>query len=265
MTLDKYYQALNPKIRGSQNLHDFFQRTSDKLDFFVMLSSLGGILGNVSQSNYAAGNTFQDSLAHHRASHGLPALTINVGHVVDAGWVAQNQEKVVVSRGVLAMAKEIRVKDLNALIEYHVRARSTGSDNVVPQIAIGLEEYPAYDARFSHVGASLAGTSPTQGPQDQTQSVSEQIAATGRDSVQMLSIILEAFKQKLGRSLALKVEDVREDDTIAGHGVDSLVAVEIRNWFRKEIKADVTVFDILDGKKSVKVFVEAMVKEMTKT
>ncbi|KAK5331711.1 hypothetical protein LTR93_000716 [Exophiala xenobiotica] len=28
-------------------------------------------------------------------------------------------------------------------------------------------------------------------------------------------------------------------------GVDSLVAVEIRNWLTKEAKADVTVFDIL--------------------
>lgn len=264
MTLDKYYQALNPKIRGSQNLHDFFQHTPDQIDFFVMLSSIGGILGNVSQSNYAAGNTFQDALAHHRASHGLPALTIDVGHVVDAGWVARNQENVVVSRGVLAMAKEIRVKDLTALIEHHIRTGSTGCDNPVSQIAIGLEEYPAYDARFSHVGASLAGFSQNRGPQDQTQPVSAQIAAAGHDSAQMVLVILEAFRQKLGRLLALNVEDVREEDTIAGHGVDSLVAVEIRNWFRKEVKADVTVFDILDGKKSVRVFVERIVKEIVK-
>ena len=258
MTLTKYYQAVNPKIRGSQNLHDLLQQSPDQLDFFVMLSSLGGIFGNASQSNYAAGNTFQDALANHRASHGLPALSIDVGKVVDAGWVAQNQD--VVARGVLVQSRDIRVKDLTALIEHHVRAGNTGSGGAAAQVAVGLDEYPAFDARFSHVGASLAGSSQKQEYQDQTRSLELQIAAAGQDSMRLFSVILEAFKQKLGRLLALEVKDVHEEDTIAGHGVDSLVAVEIRNWLRKEVKADVTVFEILNGKMSVKGVVEDIVR-----
>lgn len=262
MTLTKYQQALDPKIRGSQNLHDSFQHPPDQLDFFVMLSSLCGVLGNASQSNYAAGNTFQDALAQHRASHGMPALTIDVGKVVDAGWVAQNTD--LVSRGILAMARDIRVKDLTALIEHHIRAGSTGSGRAAAQIAIGIEEYPTYDARFSHVGASLAGFSQEQRSQDPTRSLESQIAAAGHDSTRLLSLILEAFRLKLGRLLALKYEDVHEEDTIAGHGVDSLVAVEVRNWLRKEVGANVTVFDILNGKTSLKGVVEGIVREMVR-
>lgn len=263
MTLTKYYQALDPKIRGSQNLHDLFQQSPDQLDFFVMLSSLGGIFGNLSQSNYGAGNTFQDALAHHRASHGLPALTIDVGKVVDVGWVAQNQD--IVSRGFLAMARDVRVKDLTALIEHHIRTRGTGSGRAAAQIAVGIDEYPAFDARFLHVGASLAGFSQKQESQDQTRSLESQISVSGNDTTRLLSVILEAFKQKLGRLLALKVEDVHEEDTIAGHGVDSLVAVEIRNWLRKEVGANVTVFEILNGKVSVRGVVEGIVREIVKT
>ena len=264
MTLTKYYQALDPKIRGSQNLHDFFQRPSERLDFFVMLSSLGGILGNASQSNYAAGNTFQDALANHRASHGLPALAIDVGKVVDAGWVAQNQD--VVARGVLAQSRDICVKDLTNLIEHHVRAGSTSSGSAAPpQVAVGLDGYPDFDARFSHVGACLAGSSRKPESQGQAQSLESQIAAARHDAPRLMSTILEAFKSKLVRLLALKLEDVHEDDTIAGHGVDSLVAVEIRNWFRKEVGANPTVFEILNGKLSLKGVVEGMVREMVKT
>ena len=259
MTLNKYYQALDPKIQGSQNLHDLFQQP-DQVDFFVMLSSLAGILGNPSQSNYAAGNTFQDALAHHRASHGLPALAIDIGQVIDVGWVAQNPN--VISRGVLAMAREIRVKDLTALIEYHIRAGRTGLSKPAAQIAIGLEEYPAFDARFSHVSASLAGFSTKQESQDPLRSVESQIAAAGQDSARLFGVILEAFKQKLGRLLAMRVEDIHDEETIAGHGVDSLVAVEIRNWFRKEVGADVTVFEILNGKRGVKEVVEEVVRGM---
>ena len=262
MTLSKYYQALNPKIRGSQNLHDLFQQSPGQLDFFVMLSSLGGVLGNASQSNYCAGNTFQDALAHHRVASGLPALAIDVGKVVDVGWVAQNQS--VVARGILESARDIHVKDLTNLIEHHIRAGSTGPDRAAAQVPIGIEGYPSYDARFLHVGASLASTLQKQDSQDQVESLELQIAAAGRDRTLLSSVIVEAFKRKLGRLLALSIEDVHEDETIAGHGVDSLVAVEIRNWFRKEIGANVTVFDILNGKLSVKGVIEEVVREMLK-
>lgn len=42
----------------------------DCLSCFIMLASTGGIIGNISQSNYAAGNAFQDALAHYRNSKG---------------------------------------------------------------------------------------------------------------------------------------------------------------------------------------------------
>ena len=66
----------------------------------------------------------------------------------------------------------------------------------------------------------------------------------------------------MGWLLALKVEEVREEDTIAGHGVDNLVAVEIRNWFRKEVKANLTVFEILNGKEGVRGVIEGIAKGM---
>ena len=265
MTLTRYYQALDPKIRGSQNLHDLFQQSPGQLDFFVLLSSLGGVLGNSSQANYCVGNTFQDALAHHRSSNGLPALTIDVGKVVDAGWVAQNKDVVVISRGILAQARDIRVKDLTALIEHHIRAKSIGSGEAAAQVVVGLQDYPAYDARFSHVGASLAQLTHNQSPQDQIQSLDSQIAAARHDGAQLLAVILEAFKQKVGRLLALKVEDVHDEDAITDYGVDSLVAVELRNWIRKEVGANVTVFEILNGKLTVKGLVDGIVKEMVNT
>ena len=262
MTLDNYYKALDPKIRGSQNLHDFFQQPLQRLDFFVMLSSLAGLLGNASQSNYAAGNTFQDALARHRSSLGLPALTIDVGKVVDAGWVSQNVD--LVHRGVLEMAREIRVKDLTAIIEHHMRANSTAPGRAAAQVAVGIDGGPAFDARFSHIDASLMAISQKQESQDQTRSLDSQIAAAGHDGAKVSSLILEAFKRKLGRLLALKFEDVHDDDTIMKHGVDSLVAVEIRNWLRNEVGADVSVFEILNGKMGIREMVDGIARETMK-
>lgn len=62
MTLDDYNATIRPKVHGTLNLQKAF--STESLAFFISLSSTAGILGMTAQSNYAAGNTFQDALAH---------------------------------------------------------------------------------------------------------------------------------------------------------------------------------------------------------
>src|SRR4051794_39424590 len=87
MTLGNFNTAIRPKVQGSWNLH---QRFTD-VDFFIMLSSLLGVVGSASQANYTAGGAFQDALAHHRRARGLPAVTVDLGMVKSVGYVAENQ------------------------------------------------------------------------------------------------------------------------------------------------------------------------------
>ena len=57
-----------------------------------------------------------------------------------------------------------------------------------------------------------------------------------------------ALVAKLSRMLALPKEDIDPTKPLHTYGVDSLVAVEIRNWFDKEIGTDVAVFEVLGNK-----------------
>ena len=167
MTYPKFIAARRPKIEGTKNLHDYFISRSISLDFFIMLSSVAGLVGSPSQSNYAAGNTFQDAFAYYRQAQGLPALAMDVGFVVDVGWTASHLDILRTGRDKLEI--EITSKDLEALIEYHVtrwidhRDKGNTASIAAPasQVAIGLGGMLPEDARFSHIKASRVQVSTT--------------------------------------------------------------------------------------------------------
>jgi KR domain len=83
MTYEKWSRACQPKTRGSRNL--LAQLSSDEAPFFILLSSITGIIGNTAQANYASGNTFEDALAHYARKYlGIAATSIDVGLVSDS-------------------------------------------------------------------------------------------------------------------------------------------------------------------------------------
>ncbi|KAF2430781.1 polyketide synthase [Tothia fuscella] len=77
LTPEKCVSTFTPKVNGLWNLH---QLTKDmELDFFVMLSSISGVVGMPGLANYAAANSFTDMLAHLRRAQGLPAVSLAYG------------------------------------------------------------------------------------------------------------------------------------------------------------------------------------------
>jgi hybrid polyketide synthase/nonribosomal peptide synthetase ACE1 len=87
MTFDEMMEVLMPRVYGSIHLDKLFW--NEKLDLFVLLSSMTGVVGNIGQANYAASNTFMASLASNRRKRGLAASVINVGAIIGAGYVTR--------------------------------------------------------------------------------------------------------------------------------------------------------------------------------
>lgn len=60
-----------------------------------------------------------------------------------------------------------------------------------------------------------------------------------------VATVADALKHKFSSSISIPKKDMRNDKSLRLYGVDSLVAIELRNWFAKKLDADVAVFDIL--------------------
>jgi acyl carrier protein len=68
------------------------------------------------------------------------------------------------------------------------------------------------------------------------------------DSVEAAgAIVTDLLVSKLSKTLGIPKEEVHGEKPLHSYGVDSLVAVELRNWFFKELDVDVAIFDILGG------------------
>lgn len=134
MSYENWVEATRPKIDGSWNLHETMPKD---LDFFVMLSSISGIMGNRGQSNYCAGNTYQDALAHHRQSLGLTAHTIDLGAVSGMGWLKENKESLAQATTMVA-GLAISKEQCFQLIKSAMTGYSRGSQRMPTQIVAGI-------------------------------------------------------------------------------------------------------------------------------
>ena len=78
-TTERFASVMSPKVRGAENL-DALTREAD-LDFFVLFSSFAGIVGSVGSDTggYPAANAYLDALAFQRRAIGLTGLSLAWG------------------------------------------------------------------------------------------------------------------------------------------------------------------------------------------
>lgn len=248
MPYTSWNEATAPKVQGTWNLH---QAVPSGLDFFIMLSSITGIFGSRGQANYAAGNTFQDALAAHRVALGERATSIDLGLIGFTGAVVDDvklQERVL-SKSVLAPITE---PEMHALLDVYCAA---GLDASIPcqttvRIAPNLDNASAGDTEWLNkpMFRNLRQQNQSSGSTAVSAEGGANVAALlsqAQTVTEANEAVIQALLARLSKALSIPMPELDANKPLHQYGVDSLVAVELRSWFAKEIQADIAVFDIL--------------------
>ncbi|KAJ5084893.1 hypothetical protein NUU61_009472 [Penicillium alfredii] len=244
MTAEDYNTVLGPKYAGTWNLQ---RHLPHDLDFFVMLSSISGVIGNATQAAYAAGSTFTDSFAAYRNALGLPAVSLDLGTITDVGYLAENKDLAA------KMARQgfqgTGTSTLLSLVQVAISQSRTTDTN--SQIVTGLGEWKAGESLanfeaplFSHFRRKYQTDTQMDVRDDFVQKLRDGLEAA-KTMDDATSIICDALSAKIASHLAIAVESINPSNSVSEYGVDSHVAVELRNWISKTMGNSVPILEIL--------------------
>ncbi|PHH89603.1 hypothetical protein CDD83_5668 [Cordyceps sp. RAO-2017] len=263
MSHGQFMAAVTPKVAGSINIANNLPAAG--LDFFVMLSATAAIFGNRGQANYTAANAFLDAYARQLAARGRPATSVGLGRVLSVGWVAENQERLPMPLACGDIAED----RLLSILEYHMdprwgAAKAVDSCHTISGLrsatdferaSLPLPPFMAYPL-FTHLCASKPET--TAETTEATVPIAK-LLKTATSKEESLALVTEATIAKVSRVMAVSPKDLESHRTLSSYGVDSLVAVDLKAWFKKELGAVVATRDVL-GKLSIQDLAEKIVE-----
>ncbi|GAB7105957.1 hypothetical protein JCM4814A_42710 [Streptomyces phaeofaciens JCM 4814] len=221
-------RVLRPKTVGARNLEAAI--ADHDLDWWVIYSSAAALLGSPGQSAYAAANAWLDAVAHHRRARGLPATSIAWGPWENVGMAAGNPvlalEPIQLSEGMDVL------QALVTLNRAHVGVVHLDTDRVLGAFP-GLSAVPF----FSDVlGDGPPGADDWVGPHG--------ITALGGSAA---DLVYARLVRRTAAIMGFMAAELSETIPLTELGLDSLVAVRIRNAFGQDFGIDLPAPWLLRG------------------
>ncbi|KAF5017371.1 hypothetical protein F66182_10702 [Fusarium sp. NRRL 66182] len=271
MTLEDFDVVFGPKVNGSLNLHTCL--LGHDLDFFVMLSSGSGVLGNEAQSNYAASSTFLDTFARYRHGLGLAASSVDLGYLKDVGNISERPDiqAALLARGL----KPITVRDVLRVVEAAIATGSPKNPDTTKDssydhfsqsqivLSFGMIDRAtaewqswAKDAKFGLLRSRAADNAAVVSDSDSGESAVQTAVKTFRNTLGQLAdvpegkeaalqpVVCSALVAKLAQVLSMKVDEIQPTRSAVQYGMDSLIAIEVRSWARYAFQIDLPINDL---------------------
>ncbi|KAK1689375.1 beta-ketoacyl synthase domain-containing protein [Colletotrichum godetiae] len=247
MSHDDYMTSIKPKVQGTQNLDAAFN-ASDSLDFFIMLSSITAILGKSGQSNYAVGNAFQDAFAQSKKGSSCGYIALNLG-AVDGSLAITSlppAQQDAMRRGSVLMSFD----EVFAVLTYAMSAQANEDD--LHQLILGFDRK---SMEAVHDEMALANPFFSQIPYLEKEGEPTKEAATDVGKLlqqasspeEVKNIVVSGICQRFAMFTAVAVEEISPDVSMESFGLDSLVAIELKNFLSRTFQATLQTSEVLDA------------------
>jgi acyl carrier protein len=231
---------------GGWLLYSLLKHTA--LDFFVCFSSAASLFGSAGQGNYAAAGAFLDALTHHLRALGQPALSIDWGAVSETGFGATTEGLKVheywESRGIHRITPKQVLTALEQLIPQNV-----SQVGVIRLDWRLLQQFYPQLANLPLVSHLIAetGSDSTHGvaiAREDSSFIQTLLSADQKERRQLLESYL--CKQVAGvlRLSATKIDILQP---LTALGLDSLMAIELKNRIELELGVRIPIITFLQG------------------
>jgi acyl transferase domain-containing protein/NADPH:quinone reductase-like Zn-dependent oxidoreductase/acyl carrier protein/SAM-dependent methyltransferase len=234
-TWPRFRRVLAPKLQGSWHLHELTKALP--VDFFVLFSSMTGLLGNRGQANHAAANAFLDAFVHYRRARGLPALSIQWGGWSEIGAAAdlvRENRQWMAARGQGAIAPQQGIAAFAYLLAQNQEQRAT-------QVGVMPIQWPQFLANvaatnlFYHDFRQADLTTPLPAVTEPVANLRHQLKAADADSRQQL--LADYLRATVAKVLGLRdPKQIHPHQGLLEMGLDSLMAIELRNQMGRTLE-----------------------------
>lgn len=279
MTKEKWLKSIDPKIRGTWNIHNALKGKESNLDFFILTSSISGSVGTATECNYCSANAFLDAFARYRRSLGLRAVSIGLGMISEVGYLHEHPEieALLLRKRLHAITESefLQMMDIT-LTEDSPADEPYGSSHLMEgHILTGLEAQSLQDIRSkgfeggSHIlddprtsimarvlsqddnGDASNSVEFNHGSHKLPKPVADALAAK-EIHIDTLTGALESFvAEKIKNLLLLPEDQLRPATPLSKFGLDSMLAAEFRQFIYRVFKIDVPFMMLLAKTTSV--------------
>ncbi len=220
-TAEEYQHVLAPKVKGLVYLDEASQQ--EKLDVFIVFSSLSGVLGSVGQADYASANVFMEMYAEYRRS--LQAAGQRYGKTLSVSWPLwkeggmqagkQTEDMLMQEAGIAPLGTDAGIKAL-----YQGLMSGTARMTVV-------------EGDVKHMKAKLFRKE-NDHPEAET-GVRHDI-----DADSLLEKVKHLLKQQTASLLKVNIDKIDPHEEMTKYGLDSISMTEFTNQLNKTYRLTLT-------------------------
>jgi acyl carrier protein len=244
LTPEDLDRHMRPKAAGAWVLHRLL--AGRPLDFFVLFSSASSILSSPFVASYAAANAFLDALAHLRRAEGKPGLSVNWGIWSQTGLAARGAEATPgLSPGMGTLDPEQAVRVFHRLLQH-----GTGG-----HIAVVPVDWATWGRRYTDVSGSALlselldehGSVRAGRPDARVGLLPSRAELLGLPPGERLAVLTQRLLRAVTATLGAEPAAVRVEQPLIDLGLDSLMAVELRNETERQLGVTLPISVLLEG------------------